>query len=299
MCCHENCTNNCRIPIDTPAVIPATSLPALAQSLQQGPLQLNSEILSSLMGVDAAKLLGSVAVTSSQSTATSTSATPQSQGQQQSLFPCVVCYPGSSNVSLVWLPIDPSVAAAAALGQAGFPPGTTSPKLPPSTTTPSSPLPAAQALSTPSVTAATALSTPTPTSSSVDAATATSSAGQLPTNLSAAITHSYLQLLQQLQQQQQLTAQATPVKTDAPTDSTSLLPPASSLFPLPPISFSTSSADILTQAVSGSIPATSNSGPMITSATCSLPFSLSPRITIGTMTGNTQSPSTPHSSGGK
>ena len=106
MCCHENCTNNCRIPIDTPAVIPATSLPALAQSLQQGPLQLNSEILSSLMGVDAAKLLGSVAVTSSQSTATSTSATPQSQGQQQSLFPCVVCYPGSSNVSLVWLPID-------------------------------------------------------------------------------------------------------------------------------------------------------------------------------------------------
>lgn len=111
-------------------------------------------------------------------------------GATGGLFPCLVCYPGTNNYSLVWLPIDSPAANNAA-----------------STTTTANLTQPASVTATPTsvatVTSPSALSPPLTTSGDISPSVMGNNP-LLPSNLSAAITQSYLQLLQlqQLQQSQ-------------------------------------------------------------------------------------------------
>ena len=170
-----------------------------------------------------------------------------------------MCYPGTSNYSLVWLPIDVNSATAATLNPSilnnliGSPQSTPQKQTPPTTIT---------TISSITTSSNAVESSPTVSSSSVTPSSSDPTVNNplLTSNLSAAITQSYLQLLQLQQLQQQ--AYGNQVKPDgdrsssSPVDSSFLsIPSVSSLLPI-----GTTSSDILTQAVSGSIPATSNSG---------------------------------------
>ena len=195
------------------------------------------------------------------------------------LFPCLVCYPGTNNYSLVWLPIDVNTATAATLNPhilnslMTSSPQTTPPKphpvstisppppsFPPQHTTmethppPPQPHPPPPNIMNNATTATTTSAVPVAT----DATTPTLNGNPLlANNLSAAITQSYLQLLQlqQLQQQvhvQQIVGGKPDTDQSNPAPSLDLtLPPVSSLLPL--TSMGGPSMDILTQAVSGSI----------------------------------------------
>ncbi len=157
-----------------------------------------------------------------------------------------MCYPGTTNYSLVWLPIDVNSATAATLN--------------PSILNSligggSSPQPLQQK---PQTTVVTSDST-TPTTADTNITPTLNSNPLLANNLSAAITQSYLQLLQLQQLQQQAIVQQHLIKPD-PDSSNSApsldlsLPSVSSLLPLS--SIGGPSTDILTQAVAGSIPST-------------------------------------------
>ena len=172
---------------------------------------------------------------------TSTTPTNVSLQPSNNLFPCLVCYPGTTNYSLVWLPIDVNSATAATLNPSilnsliggGSASQTLQQKTPIVNSDPSS----TESNVTPSL----------------------NSNPLLANNLSAAITQSYLQLLQLQQLQQQAIVQQHLVKPDAdsPNSAPSLdlsLPSVSSLLPLS--SIGGPPPDILTQAVAGSIPST-------------------------------------------
>ena len=205
---------------------------------------------------------------------TATPSGGHAQPPSNNLFPCLVCYPGTNNYSLVWLPIDVNSATAATLNPhilnslMTSSPQTTPPKPHPvSTVSPSPPsslpLPPQHTTTEPlSLPPPSVLNNLTATSSTVptatDATTPTLNGNPLlANNLSAAITQSYLQLLQLQQLQQQVHVQQIAggkPDTDSANPAPSLdltLPPVSSLLPL--TSMGGPSIDILTQAVSGSI----------------------------------------------
>ncbi|XP_019852335.1 PREDICTED: protein C-ets-2-like [Amphimedon queenslandica] len=170
------------------------------------------------------------------------------------LLPCLVCYPGGNNYSLVWLPYD-STAAATNTSIASTQPSV--PSLP--TTSTSNATQSSTVAATPTsvsmVTSPPALSPPHTTSGDISPAV-TPNNPLLPSNLSAAITQSYLQLLQlqQLQQQQQQQASSTNAATAS----------ASIPFVSPHSSFMSSSNDILTQSISSNntqVTQSHNSGP--------------------------------------
>ena len=193
-------------------------------------------------------------------------------GNSPSLFPCLVCYPGTSNYTLVWLPIDPNTAAALNPALVGLTTPTGTPQKPPTATSATT-----LSNSVPMVTSSPQPLSPIPITSEATSPSITPNNPMLPSNLSAAITQSYLQLLQ-LQQLQQQSLQNPPLKQEVGSPLTSLLPHASSL--------GVNSSDILTQAISGSIPATSNSGRTPTTS----------KVAGLSLSGATQS-SSPHSSG--
>ena len=218
-------------------------------------------------------------MSSNQQVSTASTSTPLASNHSQSashhsnnLFPCLVCYPGTTNYSLVWLPIDVNSATAATLNPSilnslmGSSPQTTPQKPHPvSSASPAAVSPpitsSQQSANEQLVAAATCVSTPV-TSTAMDSVPSLNSNPLLANNLSAAITQSYLQLLQlqQLQQQalvQQQLAKADPDSVHSTPSLDLSLPSVSSFLPLS--SMGGPPADILTQAVSGSIPSTTNS----------------------------------------
>ena len=213
-------------------------------------------------------------------TAVSVGVSPSSSGGslpqlQSSLFPCLVCYPGTNNYSLVWVPIDSNTASA--LNSALLLPQTLpSTPLPAASQSPASSIPASTTVAaptSPAISASASLSTlpstpqPAPSTSqqaqqacatpstaaqTVAAAAAGAAMPQIPASLSAVITQNYIQQLLQLQIQQQALAQ---LKSEIATTS-SVNPllgsvvsgPLSSLLTLPSVgSLTTSTGDILTQ----------------------------------------------------
>lgn len=195
---------------------------------------------------------------------------PQPTHPTNNLFPCLVCYPGTSNYSLVWLPINMNSATAATLNPSilnslisGASPQTTPQKQPTTSSIASCTSSPVQATSDQS-SINTAVTTTCTTSAGMDATPTLNSNPLLANNLSAAITQSYLQLLQLQQLQQQAIVQQHMAKSDPdsanPTPSLDLsLSSVSSLLSLP--SIGGPSTDILTQAVAGSIPSTTNPAP--------------------------------------
>ena len=156
------------------------------------------------------------------------------------LLPCLVCYPGGNNYSLVWLPYDSTAAATtststASSSQVSVPslPSTSTSNATQSSTVTATPTSVSMVTSPP------ALSPPHTTSGDISPAV-TPNNPLLPSNLSAAITQSYLQLLQlqQLQQQQQANS------------NNAVSASASIPFVSPHSSFISSNNDILTQSIS-------------------------------------------------
>ena len=150
-------------------------------------------------------------------------------GNTPSLFPCLVCYPGTSNYTLVWLPIDPTTInpSLTNISSAALSPQKSTPPLTISSTTTATPLQQT-------------FSPPPSTTSSSDSPSVNNNNPLLPGNLSAAITQSYLQLLQLQQLQQQALHNQ---------------PKQESLLPHPSSMLTGTTNDILTQAIAGSIPA--------------------------------------------